>query len=784
MAAQSAPRVRRTAQNTQYTYNLNRRAHDVKTYPVLSPQGATILLYGHENGLTIVWRGGRRLKAPKKDSEEKKDNRNGGASADDSVMIIDLSDDDTPAPAKPFEDRPEFEDADPTEMSPSIDTVQTLDLAFGSAVRHIAVLPTPHCAAEDASWSGVELLKHKMVFAVTCLTAEVFIVTLPLTPPSHESKARPELKRDLMSGVAGRGFWGETISSLGGQAQYSDALAITLAKDQNPTVAGRSKTTGSSSSSTARVIVAAHSRQATGVLRLWDVTVGHKRGGSQRPAEPFQTDFLPSPLTGISFNPTHTTQLLTVASPQAVRIYDYAVPSIPMDEAEGPLPAQGSWLLSLYPPFIRGSGLSTARKPIVAASWIAHGRAVLALLADGQWGIWDIDGTGPLGSSSGGLFGKASAAIRGTATTTFSASGYLEGTSPLRNPGAQKSSGDLVPMTPHTRREVLMTTLGGGPEKLAAVHGGVDVIQLPGRATSGTGDESAVLWIGGADHVVVVIPFVSKFWDAQTRRNAGGGGNIFSGGAQQSRMVRLMDLSAGLLGERCCGVATIPRPQQQQRQSGDGEGINGQSHGANSTLPVEVLIRGESRLVIVREGDGNVSESFNSKLLGARKRILGPAQEVAPPTAIVAHPKPGAPAPPSAAALAQSIRGHSTKGRGSLFGKRPPTGDEETDAASTRSPQKKSGIPAFAAGLFDYDEPTFTQSMMASRGPSRDAGLGFVDQLEDAADALDDQEAAADRDVEEEILDIMEIDRALDDMEDRGSFGTTTKTQNVFFENS
>ena len=39
------------------------RVHTVQTYPVLSPQGATVVLYGHEDGLTIVWRGGRRFKA-------------------------------------------------------------------------------------------------------------------------------------------------------------------------------------------------------------------------------------------------------------------------------------------------------------------------------------------------------------------------------------------------------------------------------------------------------------------------------------------------------------------------------------------------------------------------------------------------------------------------------------------------------------------------------------------------------------------------------------------------
>ncbi|EJT75662.1 hypothetical protein GGTG_05594 [Gaeumannomyces tritici R3-111a-1] len=802
MAASSAPRIRRTAQNTQYTYNLNQHVYDVKTYPVRSPQGATIVVYGHENGITVVWRGGRRLKPPKKDVADPatRDKRNGGS--DDAVMIIDSDDEEPPPTAKPFVDKPEFEDADLAGDSQFPDTVQTLDLALGTAVRHIAVLPSPHSAAEDAAWGGAEILKGQMVFAVTCLNADVFLVTLPLTPPSHESKSRPDLRGDLRGAVVGKGLFGETLVPLCGQAQYSDALAITLGKQAPAGPEGHRKSAGRSSSQATRVIVAAHSRQGTGVLRLWDVSIGIQRPASERPLEPFQTEYLPSPLASLCFNPLHTTQLLAVASPHAVRIYDYSIPSVPQDESDGPLPSQGSWLVSLYTPFIRGSEPSTARKPVIAAAWISYGRAVLVLLADGQWGIWDIDGAGPsvAGStpSAGGLFSKANSGVRGAALTTFSVSGYLEGTSPLRNPGAQKSSADLVPMTPHTRREALSVSLGSGPGRLAAVRGGVDIVQLPGRSPSSHGDESAVVWMGGVDHIVAVVPSVGRFWDAQARRSGGGGGNnIFDrgGGTQAAgRMVRLADISLGLLGERCCGVVAIPRAQPQQRRLGADDHLNGHSSQSdNEKLSIEVLIRGESRLVSVRdaEDDMAVHSFINEKLSASRRRALGPAQDVVPPPAIVPHPRPGVALPQGAAVLAQSLGGigsmrASTRGKKSLFGKRPgiPSFDDE-DSPSGRQDR----VPAFARGLYDADEPTLTQSMMGAR--PRDTGFGFTDQLEDAANADDDEEAANERNVEEEILDIMEIDRALEDMEGGGgaggfgSFGPSVGgATNVFFETS
>lgn len=677
---------------------------------MLSPQGATILIYGHENGITIVWRGGRPFKEVTKEAERGSTaKQNGNKPPADAVMIID-SDEEDAAPAgkgASFVDEPQFEDSI-DEDAPYPEITQTLDLEFGTAVYHLASLPMTPCTADDAAWEGAEILKDKIVFAASCATREVFLITLPLVPPSPQSKARPELQESLLAGKAGNGKWGETMTLLAGQTRHSDGLAMTLVKSKTSDRSKSSERSGSASRAPTRVVVAAHSSDASGALRLWDVPLDASSKTGRR-IEPFQTEYLPRPLKAVSFNPTHTTQLLCNASPVAVRIYDYALPSMPDDMSEGPFPCQGSWLISFYPPFIRPTA---SRKPILAASWIANGRAVLVLLADGQWGIWDIYGVSPQASNT--LFDKPGSGIRGDALTHFNVSGYVEGTSPLRNPASQRASGngsEFVPMTPHSRRDALTTTYG--PGRLATVQGGIVVTPLP-ASTSTTADESIALWIGGLEHVFV-IPGVLKFWDAQIRKGAGGGVNLFSG-AQPTRMLRMGDLNVGLMGERCIGVGSIVRFSE--------------SGGANLSggegLPVELLVCGESRLVIVRESETVVGTRIGG-VVGRRK--ARPSERPRENSAIVVFPRPEL---PGSVAYNLSVGPRRTLSR--------PSSDEPS--AEQQQQQQPEPRPV----------------LLPSRPRS---GFAFADSLSAAAD-VEAQSEEDDRDVEGEMLDLMEIDRELD----------------------
>ncbi|RFU73125.1 hypothetical protein TARUN_9125 [Trichoderma arundinaceum] len=724
MGPATTPRIRRTAQNTQFTYNLSRRVNDVQTYPIQSPQGATILIYGHDNGITLVWRGGRRFKAPKETPQQQKEQRNGAT--DDVVMVIDSDDDEPPAKsqaAQGYVDKPEFEDA--VQKPPYPEIIQTLDLAFGTSVLKVAVMPLVPCSSAEVGSNGEPILAEKMVFAVSCATNDAYLITLPLTPPSPESKARPELRADLLAGKAGSGTWGESLTLLGGQTKHSEGLAITL-------VAPKST---DSISKPPRAVVAAFSRQASGVLHLWDIALDTNTP-SERPVEPFQSEFLPAPLTSISFNPTNTSQLLAVSSPHAVRIYDFAQSSLPPDpEARGPFPTQGSWLLSLYQPFTKTS--SSSRKPILDAAWIAHGRAVFALLADGMWGIWDIEGAKPL-QSGASISNKLKSGVQGAALTAFSVSGYVEGTGSLRTVATQqkeKHAGEFAPMTPHTRKQAAasLTTTAASVDRLFAVHGGVKVIGLPYTPGKALQDESLALWIGGLEHVCV-IPGVLRFWDSQLRRGSGGGVNLFSG-AQPTRMVKLVDLTTGLLGERCCGVGLIPDSSKNDEDIPDDGG-----------LPVDILIRGESRIVIVREGEDGPGRKIGDVVASRRKRLFSRNDKS---EAIIVHGKQDRPA-----SLSFNL---STVKPGTLRLK--PSARDEYDGNGNGN----------GNGTLDRSDDVPTP------GTRSRAGFGFADTLSAAADVTADFTT---RDVEAEMLDIMEIDQALNNMEDYRGSGR----KKVFFE--
>ncbi|RGP59919.1 hypothetical protein FLONG3_11053 [Fusarium longipes] len=678
MGSIPAPRIRRTAQNTQFTYKLSRRVNDVQTYPVYSPQGATILIYGHENGVTIAWRGGKRFKTAKKVHQPEKQN----GATDDSVMIIDSDDDEPPAKSKAssqYVDKPEFEDE--VEDSPYPEIVQTLDLALGTAVLKVAVMPMTPTLAGDAAWGGAKVLTDKMVFAVSCVTNDVYLITIPLTPPSPESKARPELRNDLLAGKAGSGAWGESLTLLSGQNKHSEGIAINLIM---PTLTERPGTKP-------RAVVASHSREASGVLRLWDVPLDASDKASKA-VEPFQTEYLPNPLTSISFNSTHTTHLLAVSALQGVRVYDFAQPSFADTDAAGPFPVQGSWLLSLYQPFARPS---STRKPIIDAVWIAHGRAILVLLADGMWGIWDIDGVCPSGPGAV-LSSKLQPGVKGAALTTFSVSGYVEGTSSLRSLTTQnkeQTTGEFAPMTPHTRRQATASLSAAITlDRLATIRGGIKVLSLPSSG-SAIQDETVVFWVGDLEHVCI-IPGVTRFWDSQLRQAAGASGDIF-GSVQPVKMIKLLDLSTGLLDH---SVAA--------------EG---------SSIPADVIVYGETRIVVVREGEDGPGKIVGAAANARRRHLFSKGDKS---DAIIVH-------------------GKQTRPAKNLF-------NLSTVKPGTLRLRSASGKHDFGDAL-DVDVPS---------RPT--VGFDFMDTLNAAADVtVDDDE----RNLEAEMLDIMEIDKTLEHMD-------------------
>ncbi|KAF4637811.1 hypothetical protein G7Y89_g268 [Cudoniella acicularis] len=551
------PRLLRTPQNIQVSYELPHRIHTAKVYPTQSANGSSIILYGHENGVRVVWRGGSTFKTPAQTSTtSQKTNGVEGA-------VISLDSDEDESASKQFQDKVEFKD-DEEELDltrPYPEIIQTLDLHFGTDVLHLAILPTPILKAEGPSWRGIQPLKQKIVFTAACADNSLRLVTLPLIPPSPASKARPEFRVDFTSAYAGKGKWGETVVLLSGHQKPSEGVTLTVDSSISPSDATKPETKFSTSSDP-YIIVASCSREVTGLLLLYRVSTK----SPQPQIEPFQKVYLASPAKSITFNPSlsgqRSSHLLVTDLKGACRIYDYKQLTKSSEEgSETPAAEQGTWLLSLYvsfqssksdqPSHPPGAHSGYGRKTIIDAKWVSGGQAIIVLLNDGEWAIWDIEGVGP--GASQGLLGRAG--IKGGSMSEYSLSGYIDiGVKARHIAPSQNAGSKFAPMTPSTRKSVEPF---GGRAPSDRMQGQISILELPSASSTNPVEESVVFWLG---ETYIIIPSLAKYWSANSRKVAmKGPANPFNSTSSSSRMIKLEGID--LQGERCSGIEQIINTQ-------------------------------------------------------------------------------------------------------------------------------------------------------------------------------------------------------------------------------
>ena len=554
------PSTRCCSDAMRCSYELPHRIYTAQAYPVNAPNGSSIIIYGHETGVRILWRGGRPFKTQQAaSSHSQKPNGTG-----DTIILLDSDEEDG---GKQFEDKPEFEedgdDFNPEKPYPSIR--QTLDLYFGSDVLHIAILPE----LNSSSSKRLDSLKQNIVFAAACADGSVRLVTLPVVPPSPASKAREEFAADFTAAHAGKGKWGETVVMLSGHQKPSAGLSITLYTSEADT------------RKAPEIVVASHSREGTGLLLLWRAQVVVK----VLHLEPSQKVNLASPAIRISFNPAVSGRisrhLLVADTTGACRIYDFVPAPDPSQqlEIEGTAAEHGSWLLALYVGFEKTDNPTTflghhsafGRKTIIDANWVAQGRAIFVLLSNGEWGIWDIEGVRP--NASQGLLNRQG--VTGGSLTEFNLKGLIEGVAKVTTSAlTQNSTSKFNPMTPGTRKMIDPFSSRGlqGP-----IRGSVSVLDIPSTSPTNPADESILIWLGDS---FITIPSLSKYWAANGRQNAGGS-SLF-GNNPTGRMVKLEGIT--FQGERCSGICQIIPQNRNPSPSG---------------LIADAIILGEHRFTIL-----------------------------------------------------------------------------------------------------------------------------------------------------------------------------------------
>lgn len=464
----------------QLDYDLPHRVRCALVYPVPTPNGSTLIIYANDDGVRLLYRGGRRFRqrAPQQKSATQPKSKE--------IVILDESEEEEKqhGDSSPAAYEDEEDEMDPDTPYPSI--IQELDLKLGSPALHLAAPSLPSQASRRPA-----IAKHHAIVAVHTADGKVSVLQIPLAPPP------PRSSRDAIEAILN-----DRIELPAGKTLIKDISVTILTRFPS----GLSQIRKSEPQNT--ICVAAVSDS----LRLWSLpTEVEEIFVEETTLEQLP---LPSKANKVSFHPSASSaQVLVVDTQSAARIYDPHAPKDPnarpssSDSIQLQASEVGKWMMSFQAPFHALSSdhaVVPARKNILDAKWILGGRAIIALLDDGEWGIWDFSASTATNKAVGefvlhGFLGTAGVAA------------------PADSGNQRKGNSKLAPMTPNTRKTKSQNFFSGASKAHGAVsRGGISIVGTDNL--TGQADESAMLWY---DSDVYTIPNVQLFW--QRSLNASGG---------------------------------------------------------------------------------------------------------------------------------------------------------------------------------------------------------------------------------------------------------------------
>jgi hypothetical protein len=319
------------------------------------------------------------------------------------------------------------------------------------------------------------------------------------------------------------------------------------------------------------LLVATHSAELGGLLKIWRFQLAETSLNATHPIAPYKIVTLRKPASRVTFNTAchpkrRHSQLLITDMTGTARIYDVFAPGSSKRRANGSSNESGAFVSTFRSSFegVKGNVYAppvlAARKPIIDATWVSDGRHILTLLADGEWGIWDVDRSGPSPPADPLAF-----SLRGYVGTSEKESNVSGTSSPKR--GARSM---LAPMTPNTRRKKEEHLFQGSPSMSAiSPRGGISVASLP-SLTGATSEDSVIIWYGSE---IYRIADLAKFW---ARTAFAGSGNSLP----SPSLTQVQDTS--LFGEAITSISQFDTTSQASRMA----------------IPRDILISAEHRLII------------------------------------------------------------------------------------------------------------------------------------------------------------------------------------------
>ncbi|KAF1808365.1 hypothetical protein P152DRAFT_452942 [Eremomyces bilateralis CBS 781.70] len=572
----------RSERNASTSYSSPNGVHMAKIYPLKSPNGSNIIVYGHDSGIKVLWHGGRPHKRPRTDSHNRTSDASGlGASTENAFMILDSDEENSPEPAvvvPPAEFETEEPEWDPSEPYPHV--VQEMDISVGAEVMDIAFPPIPVSGLRDLRIMP-SLFERKVVVTVACSDSYLRIYSFPLVPPTDEQllagKSALRISVVHLGGPLGHQQAPNSVSmtwtsrDIHHAASQSEIGPDVVEEDGYATERPAGEPRGGKSQTEPMqfdLLLASCSDEVSGLLLLFRVPIDPENDDLES-APPFQRLYLSRAALKVFFSPTifpskRHSYLMVVERQGSVRIYD-PFSQLRRDTGnrqqniDNPSPRHGAWLMT-YSTRYAASGSprlaapgSVQRKNVLDAQWVLNGTGIFALLPDGQWGVWrrdlDIHGSGR----------------PATTLSEFALSGRLRIPKDIGSPPSiskpQFVSGgrpSLAPMTPNTRKTKQTSLFSSGSSDTRHLpRGGISVSQYP--TLSGMGyDESVVLWYG--DHVYA-IPSFNGFWN-RAKSKGSTKGNILS---VQTPSPPIVDLRVD--GSSLVGVGQFPAVKRSDGQT-------------------------------------------------------------------------------------------------------------------------------------------------------------------------------------------------------------------------
>lgn len=584
------------------SYDLPYRIHSAKVYPLCSPNGSTVILCGHEQGLLILWRGGRPFKPQSREPGSSTIN----APSKFEVMAIDSDDEE---PVQSHQNNPSFEEEeaeyDPSE--PYRPIIQSLELFIGLEVLHISFPNFSPRLHHSTTISFPSLLSDNIILALGCADTKLRVLTLPLMPPSPQRPKTTKFKgEDTLKTTTIENFGGQIVD-LSGHSSVPREVCITITTHKCHPNADDSSSDSNTSNNHEKsshyqshiaakapkghvqksavgtrnyleLLVASVSTDFSDVLlihRIPFLKSNDKIDTRSEYLSPHQTHQLTSSATCISFNtslypaPQHS-EILIAEAKGILRVlncltsHQYILENI--------------WPVSLYTTVRFSSDSLYRRKSIISAQWCFNGKAIIVLYADGEWGILNFE----IAGFKAKKLSEASQEISTMALTTFSLCGYIRPSTLSNN--TVKVAVDkglnrigLVPMTPGTRK-AKQDTLFAGSVARSRSRGRGSVLVYPrfDVLNEKAMDESVWIWF---EETALTITSLVLLW----RIEANGSQNFLK---KETGMQSTQINKAHLKGEVLKEVCLVPKLSLLHQHP-------------TKTQQLEILVTGEHRLVIL-----------------------------------------------------------------------------------------------------------------------------------------------------------------------------------------